>query len=236
MTSDADSTPRRRPPTIDLTAKEVETERPAQTSGGPQAGTDRAPEGDAAGPRVPWGFAGPPKSYAIAAAAGAIATAAIIAGFWFVGFAPVRGGLPRRPPPATAAVPNTAAVDEISARLDKIQGALQARPADGALANRIATAEAETKALGDTLAALNRRLDDIAVTARGALAHADAASAAADASKAAATHRRKRRRPGSSAAISTHWPTALPGWNAPSNLSATMLRAAPRAPTTARRG
>ena len=192
MTSDADSTPRRRPPTIDLTAKEVETERPAQTSGGPQAGTDRAPEGDAAGPRAPWGFAGPPKSYAIAAAAGAIATAAIIAGVWFVGFAPVRGGLPApNPPPATAAVPDTAAVDEISARLDKIQGALQARPADGALANRIATAEAETKALGDTLAALNRRLDDIAVTARGALAHADAASAAADASKAAADASKK---------------------------------------------
>ena len=187
MTSDADSTPRRRPPTIDLTAKEVETERPSQT-GGPQAGTDRAPEGDAAGPRMPWGFADPPKSYALAAAAGAVATAAIIVGVWFVGFAPVRGG---SPPTAAAPVPDTAAVEAISARLDKIQGALQARPADGALANRIATAEAETKVLGDTLAALNRRLDDIAVTARGALAHADAASAAADASKAVADASKK---------------------------------------------
>jgi hypothetical protein len=187
MTSDADSTPRRRPPTIDLTAKEVETERPSQASGGPQAGTDRAPEGDAAGPRMPWGFADPPKSYALAAAAGAVATAAIIAGIWFVGFAPVRGGSPApNPPPAVAQVPDTAAVDEISARLDKIQGALQARQADTALANRVATAEAEAKALGDTLAALNRRLDEIAVTARGALARADAASAAADASKKAA--------------------------------------------------
>jgi hypothetical protein len=184
MTSDADSTPRRRPPTIDLTAKEVETERSSQTSGGPQAGAERAPEGDATGPRAPWGFAGPPKSYALAAAAGAVVTAAIIAGFWFVGIAPVRGGPP--PPPAVAQVPNTAAVEAISARLDKIQGTLQARQADTALATRIATAEAEAKALGDTLAALNRRLDDIAVTARGALARADAASAAADASKKAA--------------------------------------------------
>jgi hypothetical protein len=187
MTSDADSTPRRRPPTIDLTAKEVETERPSQTSGGPQAGTDHAPEGDATGPRLPWGLADPPKSYALAAAAGAIATAAIIAGVWLVGFAPGRG-----PPTAatastaTAPVPDTAAVGEISARLDKIQGALQARQADSALATRVAAAEAETKALGDTLAALNRRLDEIAVTARGALARADAASAAADASKKAA--------------------------------------------------
>ena len=187
MTSDADSTPRRRPPTIDLTAKEVETERPPQTSGGPQAGTDHAPEGDATGPRLPWGLADPPKSYALAAAAGAIATAAIIAGVWLVGFAPGRG-----PPTAatastaTAPVPDTAAVGEISARLDKIQGALQARQADTALATRVAAAEAEAKALGDTLAALNRRLDEIAVTARGALARADAASAAADASKKAA--------------------------------------------------
>jgi hypothetical protein len=188
MTSDADSTPRRRPPTIDLTAKEVETERPPQTSGGPQAGTDRAPEGDATRPRMPWGLADPPKSYALAAAAGAIATAAIIAGFWLVGFAPVRGGPPptATAPTATAPVPDTAAVGEISARLDKIQGALQARQADSALATRVAAAEAETKALGDTLAALNRRLDEIAVTARGALARADAASAAADASKKAA--------------------------------------------------
>jgi hypothetical protein len=187
MTSDADSTPRRRPPTIDLTAKEVETERPSQTSGGRQAGTDHAPEGDATGPRLPWGLADPPKSYALAAAAGAIVTAAIIAGVWLVGFAPGRG-----PPTAatastaTAPVPDTAAVGEISARLDKIQGALQARQADSALATRVAAAEAETKALGDTLAALNRRLDEIAVTARGALARADAASAAADASKKAA--------------------------------------------------
>src|SRR5579872_2791701 len=183
MTSDADSTPRRRPPTIDLTAKEVETERPPQASAGPQAGTDRAPEGDAAGPRMPWGLADPPKSYALAAAAGAVATAAIIAGVWFAGFAPVRGGPPPGPPPTAAApVPDSAAVGEISARLDKIQGALQARQADTALATRVAAAEAEAKALGDTLAALNRRLDEIAVTARGALARADAASAAADAS------------------------------------------------------
>jgi hypothetical protein len=188
MTSDANSTPRRRPPTIDLTAKEVETERPPQTSGGPQAGTDRAPEGDAAGPRLPWGLADPPKSYALAAAAGAVATAAIIAGFWFVGFAPGRGGPPTAAtaPTATAPVPDTAAVEAISARLDKIQGVLQARQADAALATRVATAEAEAKALGDTLAALNRRLDEIAVTARGALARADAASVAADASKKAA--------------------------------------------------
>ena len=54
------------------------------------------------------------------------------------------------------------------------------------LARRIAAAEAQTKALGDSLAALNRRLDDIAVTAQNARARADAASAAAEAAKSTA--------------------------------------------------
>ncbi len=88
---------------------------------------------------------------------------------------------------AGAAPPSdTAAVKEISARLDKIETALAARRPDEALAARLAAAEAQTKALDDTLAALNRRLDDIAVTARSAQARADAAAAAADASKSAA--------------------------------------------------
>ncbi len=188
MTSDADSTPRRRPPTIDLTAKEVETERPSQTSGGPQAGTDHAPEGDATGPRMPWGLADPPKSYALAAAAGAIATAAIIAGVWFVGFAPVRGGPPPRPsrrrPPRRFPTPRRS--KRFPPGSTRSRGRCRRGRRISALATRVAAAEAEAKALGDTLAALNRRLDEIAVTARGALARADAASAAADASKKAA--------------------------------------------------
>ena len=184
MTSEPDSTPRRRPPTIDLTAKEVETERPSQPSGGTEAASGRAQRGDGAGQSAGWKLASEAKPYAMAAAGGAIVTAAILAGLWFTGLVPSRGGA--TPPAPNAATANATAADDISARLDKIQGALQARPADAALAGRIAAAEAETKALGETLAALNRRLDDIAVTARSALAHADAAAAAADASKSAA--------------------------------------------------
>jgi hypothetical protein len=182
MTSEPDSTPRRRPPTIDLTAKEVETDKPAQAAGGPEAASNRADERGATGERAAWNLAARLKPHAIAAALGAVVMAAIIGGLWVAGFGSSRGGtaLP------VAQTPTTNAVDEISARLDKIQGALQTRPPDPALANRLATAEAETKSLGDSLAALNRRLDDIAVTARSALAHADAASAAADASKNAA--------------------------------------------------
>lgn len=175
MTSEPDSTPRRRPPTIDLTAKEVETEQPSQPSAGPEATGDQAAHHDGAGRRAWWNFAGAAQPYAMAAAAGAIVTAAILAGLWLAGLAPSRGGAA---PPAAA--------DDITARLDKIQGALQARAPEAALASRVAAAEAETKALGERLAALNHRLDDIAVTARSALAHADAASAAAEASKSAA--------------------------------------------------
>jgi hypothetical protein len=181
MTSEPDSTPRRRPPTIDLTAKEVESERPSQPSAGPEPTGDQAARHDGAGRRAWWNFPGAAQPYAMAAAGGAIVTAAILAGLWLAGLAPPRGGAP---PPAGPAASATA--DDIAARLDKIQGALQARPPDAALASRVTAAEAETKALGERLAALNRRLDDIAVTARSALAHADAASAAAEASKSAA--------------------------------------------------
>jgi hypothetical protein len=182
MTSEPDSTPRRRPPTIDLTAKEVETGRQEPAADAPDPTGDRAPQDDGAGKRRQGSLAGPLRPYALAAAAGAIGVAAIVAGLWYTASAPSRGGAPQ---PAMQA-PNRTAVDEISARLDKIQVALQGRQADTALANRVATAEAEAKALSETLAALNRRLDDIAVTARSALAHADAAAAAADAAKSAA--------------------------------------------------
>jgi len=180
MTSDADSTPRRRAPTIDLTAKEVETEQPSRPSAGPEPAGDRAQAGGAGG-HAWWNFTDAVKRYAIAAAGGGLAVAAIVAGLWFTGgLGPSRGGAAA---PSSAPAPNTAAVDDIAAQLDRIQGTLQARQADAGLATRLANAEAEAKALGDTLAALNRRLDEVALAARGALGRADAAAAAADASK-----------------------------------------------------
>ena len=188
MTSDADSTPRRRPPTIDLTAKEVETERPSQTPAGRRPGPIARRK---AMPRAPACLGGLPIRRNPTRLPPPRARSPRRRSSSEFGSSASRRCAAAAPPTAAAPVPDTAAVEAISARLDKIQGALQARPADGALANRIATAEAETKVLGDTLAALNRRLDDIAVTARGALAHADAASAAADASKAVADASKK---------------------------------------------
>ena len=176
MTSEPDSTPRRRPPTIDLTAKEVETapEASAQDSAAAElvkVGASRA------GRAIP---------YVIGAVVGAVLVAAIVGGTWIGGSVPMREA-PREAaatrPPAINPASNT---DEISSRLEKIQDALKAPRADGALVNRIAAAEAQTAALGDQLSALARRVDDVAAISQTALAQAKAATSVADGAKNAA--------------------------------------------------
>ena len=157
MTSESDSQSRRRPPTIDLTATEVKNEQ-------------AAPDADAAvKPRAGGSFGG-----AVGALVGAVVVAAIGAGLWFAGVVPPRNAAPE---PA----PESGAMSAISAQLNQIQAALAARPApaDGALNARVAALDAQIKALGDQLAAANRRLDGIAVAAQSAREHADAAVAAA---------------------------------------------------------
>ena len=81
MTSEPDDTSRRRPPTIDLKATEVESERPASTAeaGATGAADDRTEDESAAGRQARWDFAesagslkrGALAAYGIAAAAGA---------------------------------------------------------------------------------------------------------------------------------------------------------------------
>jgi hypothetical protein len=181
MTSEPDNTPRRRPPTIDLTATEVDAEKPA-------AAQEPSQE-----PATEPGAADPPRSRVkttvAGAALGAIAVVAIGAGLWFVGYVPP-GLLPVSP---GAQPTNSAAIAEISARLNKIEGAIatqkqQPVPSpqpDPALASRLAAAEAATKSQSDSLAALTRRVDDVAAAAQNALAQAKSASTAADAAKGA---------------------------------------------------
>lgn len=184
MTSEPDSTPHRRPPTIDLTATEVDAEKPAGTSA-PSEASSSQPTGTSA-PGRPRSSV---KSAVAGIAAGVILIAAIGAGLWFGGY------LPPGPLPALPKVqpPDTAAIADISARLNKIEGALATRQQpvpppqpDPALDSRLAAAEAATKSLGDSLAALTRRTDDAAAAAQNALAQAKAASTAADAAKNAA--------------------------------------------------
>jgi hypothetical protein len=189
--SDADSAPRRRPPTIDLTAKEVDTGTP----GAAPASEAKAAHGptDQAVPGGRSGLSGATTPYAIGGVVGALAAAAIIAGLWISGLVPVRqAAAPQTaaasPSPTAPGAPGarTADNDDISARLDKIQQALQAQRPDAALEGRLTAAEARTKALGDSLAALTRRVDDVAAASQAALAQAKAAAVAAEAAKNAA--------------------------------------------------
>jgi hypothetical protein len=195
--SDPDNTPRRRPPTIDLTAKEVETEQQtdsARNSAAAGAASDGSTEQGAPGERTRGNTSTRALPYILGAVVGAIAASAIVAGLWIAGLAPAREGFavssatvapaPAVPPSAPDA--KGIGADEISSRLDKIQEALQAPRSDAALAARVAAAEAETKALGDSLSSLTRRVDDASAASESALTQAKAAAAAAAGAKNAA--------------------------------------------------
>jgi hypothetical protein len=195
--SEPDSTPPRRPPTIDLTATEVDAEKPAAAQEPQEPAKDAAaadaPSAASSGQQTDKPAPSRPRSSAKTAVAGisvgAIAVVAIGAGLWFSGYVPP-GLLPASSSPQPM---DNAAIANISARLNKIEGAIaaqQQKPAapaqpDPALLSRLAAAEAATKSLGDSLAALTHRVDDAAAAAQNALAQAKSASAAADAAKSA---------------------------------------------------
>lgn len=198
--SEPDSTPRRRPPTIDLTATEVDAEKPAAAQEPSQEpakepATAKAPSdgGQQTGEPAPGRPRSPIKSAVagiVGGATGAIAVIAIGAGLWFGGYVPP-GLVPASPSPQPTDNP---AIADISARLNKIEGAIatqQQKPVpapqpDPALVSRLAAAEAATKSLSDSLAALTHRIDDAAAAAQNALAQAKSASTAADAAKSTA--------------------------------------------------
>jgi len=169
--SEPDSTPRRRPPTIDLTAKEVGTEGAGPAPEAAAAAENAAP-GNAAGRERRNPRAGP---HALGILIGAIAATAAAAGFWAAGFVPARDN--SVPAVASAAKP---ASDEISARLDKIQQELQGPRPDDSLAGRVTAIEAQDKALGESLAALSRRADAVAAAVEEAKAAAQTAVRHAD--------------------------------------------------------
>jgi hypothetical protein len=196
--SEPDSTPPRRPPTIDLTATEVDAEKPAAAQEPSQepakeAAAADAPSDSSSGQQTSTSAPGRPrlsvKTAVAGIVAGAIAVVAIGAGLWFGGYVPP-GLLPASSSPQPT---DNAAIADISARLNKIEGAIaaqQQKPAapaqpDPALVSRLAAAEAATKSLGDSLAGLTRRVDDAAAAAQNALTQAKSASTAADAAKSA---------------------------------------------------
>jgi hypothetical protein len=192
--SEPDSTPPRRPPTIDLTATEVDAEKPAAAQEpAKEAAAADAPSDSSSGQQTSTSAPGRPRSSVktavVGIVVGAIAVVAIGAGLWFSGYVPP-GLLPASPSPQPT---DNAAIADISARLNKVEGAIAAQqqksaaPAqpDPALLSRLAAAEAATKSLGDSLAALTHRVDDAAAAAQNALAQAKSATAAAEAAKSA---------------------------------------------------
>ncbi len=178
MTSEPDSKPGRRPPTIELTATEVDKPASPPDAGGTPEGSvangaqsDSEAAGRASAAR--W------RSHAISGLVGASVMAVVGAGLWYARFAPTREAAA----PPVAPAPNVSLPDDITARLAKIEGALKASGPDPALADRLAAAEAQARSLNDALSALRRRVDEVAATAQTAQEAADAASAAADTAK-----------------------------------------------------
>lgn len=197
--SEPDSRPGRRPPTIDLKATEIGEPQPA--AGGADAPPPPSP-GEAQSPSEA-GATGGKKTHVLSGIVGALAMAAVGAGLWYFGFLPANDAnapTPATPssavsstgePPAPAAPAASPAPGQdaaLAARLDKIEAAIHAQrpPAtDPALVNGLAAAQAQTKSLGEQLAALNRRVDDIAGTSQTAAKQAEAAQTAAQSAKSA---------------------------------------------------
>jgi hypothetical protein len=197
MTNESDSTSGRRPPTIELTATEVEkpkappdtaaAEKTAKTDKPEPKTTAKAATPETSGPKPAPESQGRWLVHAISAAIGAVAAAAILIGLWLAGFTLARDVVTAQTEGPQAVVP-IAASSDITARLDKIEHALAApRPETPAippaLANRLSAVEMQAKMLGDSAATLNHRVDDIAATAQAAQKQAISAASAADAAK-----------------------------------------------------
>ena len=165
-------------------SKESVTESQTAESGAPEP-HGRSP--DAAEPRPAARSERRLSSHAASALLGAIAAAAIIGGAWLAGFVPSRNAAsPAEPMAAASPATHSAADAEVTARLDKIERAIQAQQQpDAAAANRIAAVEAQTKTLGASIATLGGRLDEIAAASQSAVKQADAAHAAAEAATSA---------------------------------------------------
>jgi hypothetical protein len=167
--------------------KESVTESQMAESGTPEP---NGPGPDASEPRPAARSGRWLTSHAVSALLGAIAAAAIIGGAWLAGFVPSRNAASHAEPmEAPSPATHSAADAEVTARLDKIERAIQAQQQpDAAAGNRIAAVEAQTKTLGTSIAALGGRLDEIASASQSAVKQADAAHAAAEAAASQATN------------------------------------------------
>ena len=198
MTSEPDSTPRRRPPTIDLTATEVDAEKPAAA---PQPGTSEPAAADArpdSRPANGWARAEPPtivhqiggrrhcrwrrgrdrrhRNRRRALVRWLRAAASLLAGIADCAAAEQRGDCRDL----------GAARTKSKARLRPNKNPFRRHSPTRRWSPVWPPRKPQTKSLSDSLAALTRRIDDVAAAAQNALAQAKSASTAADAAKSAA--------------------------------------------------
>src|SRR5262249_33356760 len=190
MSETDDQTPRRRP-TIELAATEVANAADKPAAGDVDTSTtgvaadataeSSAPASASSGRRF--------TSHIASALVGAAVMAAAAAALWFTGVIPSREAAPAatatsdtsaapanpapNPPPSpapAAATQNNSITPDLKASLDKIDDNIE----------RQAQLAGQTKTLGDNLAALTRRVDEIAATAQSAAKQADTALNAAE--------------------------------------------------------
>jgi len=186
MTSEPDSKPGRRPPTIELTAAEIDKPAAPDNSSqdSPRVAADKPAServaASAANGKGSRSSGSRVKSHAVSALIGAAAAAAIIAGLWIGGVIPFREAVV----PSTASAPRSAPSAAATPNAINTDAGSAGQP-DPALGNRLTAAEAQAKSLADSLAALSRRVDDVAAASQTAAKAADSAQAAADAAKSA---------------------------------------------------
>jgi hypothetical protein len=194
MTIDSDNPAGRRPPTIELAATEVDDGAEKPAAGEADTAREQAAEAARASSDAVHSAPAPsgrPKSHLASAVFGATIMAATLAAIgaalWFGGMLPMPLTAADKqaaniPPPAA---PSASLAPDIAARLDRIERAIETQRPDPALGNRIAAAEAQAKSVGDALAALRGRVDEIAATGQSAAKQADTALNAAQAAKSA---------------------------------------------------
>jgi hypothetical protein len=202
MTSESDNTGRR-PPTIELAATEVATSaaEPADTRAAEEAPASSNASSPTGGKQqTTSASSGRLKLHITGALIGAVIMAAALAALWLTDLIPARDGtaghtlasntsapatLSPTPPPNQAPNQAQSRTPDLSARLDKIERAIEAQRTEPALGNRIGGVEAQAKSLGNDVAALQRRLDEIAASGQSAAKQADTALNAAEAAKSA---------------------------------------------------
>jgi hypothetical protein len=206
MKSESDNSAGRRPPTIELAATEVATSADEPAAGAAQSAephpAEEAPAGSNASspsgsnPQTTSASSGRLKSQVAGALIGAVIMAAALAALWFTDLIPARDGTASHTlasntsasaPPSTTPPPNQPAnqTPDLRARLDKIERAIEAQRNEPAVGGRIAGVEAQAKSLGDGIAALQRRVDEIAASGQSAAKQADTALSAAEAARSA---------------------------------------------------